>query len=250
MSRACSLFLFLFWGTYATAQDGLELLHKMQSALGGAKNIAAIHDFEEIQSATTFSRDGKPLDKVVKRTRWIGPSVVRLDQVGPGDTYVLYFDGTAGWEILPTKDEKKVIGLAGGELEFARKYLRDLRFKIWLADRDPRYRIESLAADVIRIGDGDDPTHQLDITLESGTGLPVKATTLSLADPGHPVPSETRFEEWQIVQGVRFPGRMAIFRNGVRLVEITTERIELNKGLRQGDLSAAPADLNPVLSSK
>ncbi len=233
-----------------SAQDGLELLRKMQTALGGAKKIAAISDYEEIQSATTFNREGKALGKVVKRTRWIRPNVLRLDQVGPGDTYVLYFDGTAGWEILPAKDEKKVIGLAGGELEFARKYLRDLRFHVWLADRNPRYRIESPAADVIRIADSDDPAHQLDITLESATGLPLKETTLSLADPAHPVPSETRFEEWQTVKGIRFPRRTAIFRSGVRLVEITVERIELSKGLRRDDLSAKPEDLNPVLSAK
>jgi hypothetical protein len=222
----------------------------MQTALGGAKNIAAISDYEELQSATTFNREGKPLGKVVKRTRWIRPNVLRLDQVGPGDTYVLYFDGMAGWEILPGKDEKMVIGLAGGELEFARKYVRDLNFNVWLADRDPLYRIESPAADVIRIADSDDLTHRVDITLAADTGLPVKETTLSLADPAHPVPSETRFEEWQTVRGIRFPRRTAIFRNGVQLVEITVERINLNTGLRRDDLSAKPEDLNPVLSSK
>ncbi len=254
MLRASSLVSILILGACvlhipASAQDGLELLRKMQTALGGAQNIAAISDYEEIQSATMFSRDGKLLGKVVKRTRWIRPDVLRLDQVGPGNTYVLYFDGVAGWEVLPSKDEKKVIGLAGGELEFARKYIRDLSFNVWLADRNPSYRIESPAANVIRIADSDDPTHQLDITLETSTGLPVKETTLSLADPAHPVPSETRFEEWQTVRGIRFPRRIAIFRNGVRLAKITVERIDLNKGLRQDDLAAKPEGLNPVLTA-
>jgi len=253
--RARSLAAFLFLGAYiidssASAQEALELLHKMQTALGGAKDIAAISDYEEIQSATTFNRDGKALGKVIKRTRWIRPNLLRLDQVGPGDAYVLYFDGTAGWEILPTQNEKRVITLTGGELEFARKYLRDLSFNVWLADRNPRYRIESPTANVIPIADSDDPAHQIDITLESGTGVPVKETTFSLADPAHPVPSETRFEEWQTVKGIRFPHRAAVFKNGVRLAEITVERIESNKGLRRDDLSAKPLDLNPVLSSK
>ena len=255
MLRVSSFVPILYLGAFvldfrASAQDGLDLLHKMQTAVGGAKNIAAIGDFEEIQSATAFSRDGKPLGKVVKRTRWIGPNVLRLDQVGPGDTYVLYFDGATGWEVLPAKNEKKVISLAGGELEFARKYLRDLSFNVWLADRDPRYRIESPAANVIRIADSDDPSHQLDITLDPSTELPLKETTLSLADPAHPVPTETRFEEWQTVTGIRFPRRTAVFRNGVRLVEIMVERIELNKGLSRNDLSTTPMDLDPVLSSK
>ena len=124
--RARALFPVLFLGTcvldfQASAQDGLNLLHKMQTALGGAKNIAAIGDFEEIQSAATFSRDGKPLGKVVKRIRWIGPNVLRLDQVGPGDTYVLYFDGATGWEVLSAKNEKKVISLAQQEVRGQRR---------------------------------------------------------------------------------------------------------------------------------
>lgn len=257
MLRASFRVYILFLGTCvldfpASAQNGLDLLHKMQIALGGAKDIAAISDYEEIQSAITFGRDGKRLGKVVKRTRWIRPNLLRLDQVGPGDTYVLYFDGTAGWEILPTRapnEQKKIISLAGGELEFARKYLRDLSFNVWLADRDPRYRIESPAAGVIRIADSEDPAHQLDITLESGSGLPVKESTLSLADPARPAPSETRFEEWQTVKGIRFPRRTAVFRNGIRLVDITVEGIELNKGLQRDGLSTKPTDLNPVLSS-
>ncbi len=112
-----------------------------------------------------------------------------------------------------------MIQLAGGELEFARKYIRDVSFNVWLADRNPSYRIESPTTDVIRIADSNDLTHQIDITLAS-------------------------------VRGIRFPRRTAIFRNGVQLVEITVERIDLNKGLQRDDLSTTPTDLDPVLSSK
>lgn len=82
----------------AWGQDGIALLHKMQAALGGARKIAAIRDRDEIQTATTWSPSGKLIGKVVKRTRWIRPNFLRLDQSGPGDSYVLYFDGTSGWE--------------------------------------------------------------------------------------------------------------------------------------------------------
>lgn len=56
---------------------------------------------------------------------------MRLDQVGPGDTYALWFDGQAGWEILPGKH---LMDLAGGELEFARGYLTGFRLRVWLAE--------------------------------------------------------------------------------------------------------------------
>src|SRR5262249_15991626 len=59
--------------------DGLQLLHKMQTALGGAAKIAAIHDYEETVLARTWNPDGTPLGEVRKRTRWMrSPNLVRL----------------------------------------------------------------------------------------------------------------------------------------------------------------------------
>src|SRR2546430_9904152 len=72
---------------------------------------------------------------------------LRLDQVGPGDTYVLFFDGTSGWEILP---DKTVADLTGGELQFAQDYLRGLNSE-WLADRDAQNVFASPAPNVITI---------------------------------------------------------------------------------------------------
>jgi hypothetical protein len=102
----------------AAAQDGLQLLHKMQTALGGSERIAAIHDYEESVRAQTWNNEGKLNGEVRKRTRWITPHYLRLDQTGPDDTYVLYFDGESGWEILP---DKSVLALVGDELKFAQK---------------------------------------------------------------------------------------------------------------------------------
>jgi hypothetical protein len=115
----------------------LQLFHKMQTALGGAEKIAAVRDSEENVRAVGWSRDGRPLGDVRKRTRWVRPSYLRLDQVGPGDAYVLYFDGTSGWEIRP---EKPAANLARSELKFAQNCLSGLDLNVWLADRDPEPR--------------------------------------------------------------------------------------------------------------
>ncbi|MGA2740366.1 MAG: hypothetical protein ABSG65_23390 [Bryobacteraceae bacterium] len=77
-------------------QDGPALLHKMQQVLGGAGRIDKIRDFDQIVRARTWDRKGNPIGEVRKRTRWIKPNLLRLDQVGPGDTYALYFDGVSG----------------------------------------------------------------------------------------------------------------------------------------------------------
>jgi len=218
----------------------------MQRALGGADRIAAIHDFEQLVSAQTWDRHGHPRGPVRKRTRWIKANLLRLDQVGRGDTYVLYFDGVSGWEILPGKH---LTDLAGGELEFARKYLGNFRLNLLLADRNSDFEIGSPAENVLRISNGKTGDQQ-DLTLDPATWLPVREAAVSYADPGHPVPSETRIEEWMTVAGVRFPRRWSIWHGGVRQAEITAERTRCNGGLVAGDLAAKPGDLDPVLGER
>src|SRR2546423_11739753 len=80
-----------------SGQDALQLFHKMQTALGGAEKIASVRNFEESVRADAWYSNGRPLGEVRKRTRWIRPNYLCLDQVGPTDTYVLYFDETSGW---------------------------------------------------------------------------------------------------------------------------------------------------------
>src|SRR5262249_5103415 len=99
------------------SQDALALFHKRQEARGGAEKIAAVRDCEETVRAESFDASGRSVGDVRKRTRWIRPSFLRVDQVGPGSTYILYFDGKTGWEILPGTN--KPVGLEGGEVKFA-----------------------------------------------------------------------------------------------------------------------------------
>ncbi len=218
--------------------DGLELFHKMQDALGGAAKIAAVHDFEQTVLAESWDGNtGRSIGAVRKRTRWVRPNQLRVDQEGPGSTYVLYFDGQSGWEILP--GTQKVIELSGGELAFAQKYVRDFRLNTWLAARDPRYQITTPARDVVRISDGD-LTHQLDITLDPQSGLPVRTTSISLSDPAHPIPSEEVIAEWETVAGIRFVKRWTVLRSGVRVAEAAVERTTVNGGLKLADLVKPP----------
>jgi hypothetical protein len=231
----------------AFCQNGQALLHKMQGALGGADKIEKIRDFEQLVTAKTWDRQGKPIGEVRKRTRWIKPNYLRLDQVGPGDTYALYFDGASGWEILPGKH---LADLAGGELEFARNYLAGFALNIWLADRNPDYEVTAPAANVVRVSARKIGNDGLDITLDAVSWLPVKQTSNSLADPAHPESSENQIKEWMTVAGIQFPRRVWILHGGTRLADITTGEIKLNGGLLAADLAVKPADLNPVLSGR
>src|SRR5580693_8290257 len=199
---ALSAALLLGFQSPVIAQEGIQLLRKMQAALGGSERIAAIHDYEENVRAQTWNNEGKLNGEVRKRTRWIGPNYLRLDQVGADDTYVLYFDGKTGWEILP---DKRVLALVGDELKFAQKYLFGIRVKLWLADRDTRYSIRSSARNVIRISDKKDATNTLDITLDPVSSLPIKQWDGT---------TETRLEAWAGVQDVRFPRLISLVQKG------------------------------------
>jgi hypothetical protein len=238
----------LFFHSPLFSQDALPLFRKMQNALGGADRIAAIRDFEqEVRAESWNGNTGQSLGEVRKRTRWIRPSYLRVDQVGPGSTYVLYCDGTTGWEILP--GTRKVVELAGGELEFARRYVEGFRLNTWTADRNPRYRLTSPLPNVVRISDGD-ITHQLDITIDALSSLPVKISSVTLSDPSHPIPSEEVTTAWEVVQGIRFPRRWTVLRSGVRVAEARDARTAVNAGLKLDDLTAKPPDSKPVLSSR
>jgi len=238
--------------TPAPASAGLQLLHKMQAALGGADKIAAIRDYEETVLARTWNPDGSPLGAVRKRTRWLrSPNAIRLDQIGPRDTYVLFYDGGAGsgWEILPdmtnpdpVKTTGKAIALEGGELKFATAYLSGFQLKEWLADRTPGYAVSSPGTNVLRIEHDGSAT---DYTLDPATWLPVKSSGISLANPDRPVQSETHFESWTTLAGMRFPAKRAKYHGGLKLGEITDVTVRLNAGFTLEQLAAKRADFMP-----
>lgn len=229
-------------------EDGLPLFRKMQAALGGAERIAAVRDFEQLTVAESFNGNtGQSVGEVRKRTRWIRPNYLRVDQVGQGSTYVLYFDGTSGWEILPGTHQ--VVELTGGELEFARGMVRGFRLNTWVADRDSRYSITSPAPNVVRLSDGD-ITHQLDITADPASMLPQRITFTTLSDPAHPVTGQDVTTEWATVKGIRVPRRWTVLRSGLRVAEAKDATTAIDTGLQVEDLAAKPADLKPVMSGR
>jgi hypothetical protein len=217
----------------------------MQRALGGPEKISSIRDYEQTVRADAWDYSGNPMGAVHKRVRFVRPTYLRIDQAGQRDTYVLYFDGTSGWEILP---DGTVADLIGGELTFARNYLYGLDLNLWLADRNSRYLIGSPERNVITITAKDNSFSGSELTLDPVTFLPIKATGTSHADPEHPVQDETRFSQWHTVEGVEFPGVFTKLHDGKKVAEITVEQTRLNGGLKPGDLAIKPPDLKPVMS--
>jgi hypothetical protein len=72
----------------------------MPTASGGAEKIASVRDFDEPVHADRWFNGGRPHSGVVRRrVRYIRPHYLRPDQEGPGDTYVLCFDGSSGMRL-------------------------------------------------------------------------------------------------------------------------------------------------------
>jgi hypothetical protein len=237
--------VFLLLSLPSSTQDASQLFRKMQNALGGAYKIASVRDFEESVRAQAWHNDGRSMGEVRKRTRWIRPNILRIDQVGAEDTYVLYFDGTSGWEILP---DKPLANLDAGDLKFAHNYVIGIVLNLWLADRDPNRVITSSGPNVIVVSTKGDSSQKTEITLDPATSLPMKETDISLSDPNHPVTRETKLEQWRAVDGVKFPHLISKFQGGRKLAEIAVEQIKLNRGLKAADLSVKPRDQKPVMS--
>jgi hypothetical protein len=231
----------------SSAQDALQLYHKMQTALGGAEAIASIRDFDQLVRADTWHNDGRPGAVVRKRVRFIRPGCLRIDQVGSGDTYVLYFDGAAGWEILPGGT---FAALAGGEFEICARLSGRPESDLLVGRPRPGQgdHIPCAALNVIAISSKVDSGQRTEITLDPVTLLPVKQTGITNASSDRPVHQEMRFDHWQVFGGVKFPGLFLNFHDGRKLAEGTVERTIVNSGLKPADLALKPPDLKPVMS--
>jgi hypothetical protein len=241
-----------------SSPEGLALLHKMQAALGGADKLAAANDFEETVKAQIWNNAGTPMGEVWKRIRWMrNPNILRVDQYGPRDTYVLFLNGRtdSGWEMLPQmrggdlyKTAGEAIPLAGGELRFAKNYLTGFDLTMWLSDRNPGYVVTSPAANVLRIAH--DGTAS-DTTLDPATWLPLKSNSVSLSDPNRPVPAEMRLDEWGVFDGIHLPTKRANYHSGAKLAEeVSQGPIRINGGLRPEELAAKPGDFAPVIPGR
>jgi hypothetical protein len=230
----------------------------MHASLGGAEKLVAVNDFEETVKAQIWNSSGAWAGEVWQRTRWMrSPNLLRLDQYGPRDTYVLFFDGGAhsGWEMLPDtrgpnlfKTAGEAIALTGGELSFATDYLNGFDLTMWLADRQPGHVVVSPAPSVVRIiREGS----AMDLALDSATGLPWKTNSVSFSDPSRLLAAEMRLEEWDVFDGVRFPVKRANYHSGTRLAEeISQGPIHINSGLKPLDLAAKPPNFAPEIPTR
>ena len=82
-------------------------------------------------------------------------------------------------------------------------------------------------------------------------GLPLKSSSVSLADPNQPVPAEIRFEKWNVFDGIHFPTKRTNYHSGAKLAEAVTQGpIRINHGLRLEELATKLADFAPIIPKR
>jgi hypothetical protein len=216
------------------ARDGVQLLRRMQEALGGADKLAAIRDYDWKIVAKIYGPGGQEGGEGVRRIRMVFPNHFRCDQTIPMGEVIWYFDGTKGWEITP---DNGYATLAGGELEFVMREAGGFYLKLWLADRNPDFTISSGGPNVIRITYKGSPT---DITVDPQSGLPIRTASTILSNPDAPVPAYTEIKEWRTVEGVKLPQRILNYHSGSVAADIRTTEIKINSGLDAKDLATPP----------
>ena len=241
--RITGVLLLIFFPTICVGQNGKQLFHKMQTALGGSDKIATIGAFDQCVRADAWGDDGKFYGVVYKRTRWIKPNLLRLDQAGLGNSYVLYFDGKSGWEILP---DKGFVQLSGDELSYARGYLNGVNLNAWLADRDPHNNFTAISPNMISISSDDDDSGKTEMTLDPSTFLPIKETVITTTKGNRRGTKTREFEKWETFQGVKFPRRIINFHGDQKVADIKLQYIKAAD--QTADLSIKPDNLKPQMS--
>lgn len=220
----------------ANAEDAIGLLHRMQSALGGAR-LTRIHDLEWSVKAKVWDR-GREAGQVTRRIRMILPDRFRKDQDMPNGHTNFYFDGSSGWGSF---GNSPIAPLDGSELEMVRNEVTGFWLNLWRADIIGGYDVEVCAPNTLRFRRKDGNQKSSDIEIDPKTLLPRRTGDLCHTGRKTPSGNHTEIAEWRVVDGVKLPQRIVNFLGGEMIADIYTTEAKLDTGLRVSDLAQRPS---------
>ena len=216
----------------ASIAKGKQLLHRMQTAMGGADKLASIKDTDWSADVSLQAGPGGSM-KAKQRNLLLLPNLLRQEQELPFGKMTVYSDGKTGWMAAPQgvrPMNAAIVRQVQGEL------FRNL-FTLALSGRDPSRTVSAVGDDAVEISDkaGD----RARLVLDPNTGLPAKEVYQG-EGMGHPAEIEENFSDWRDVSGIKVPFRISITQGGRKSTEITVTDYKLNTGLKPEDLSKKP----------
>jgi zinc protease len=216
----------------ASMARGKELLARVQQAVGGAEQLAAVQDVTE---TVALSMAEMPAGVKVKQTNiWVAPDHFRQESQLPFGKVVVYSDGKSGWMSTP----QGVRPLPGAQLRQVREELLRNYFSLLLSDRVPDRTVSSPEEGVVEISDtaGD----SVKIVIDEKTGLPAKEIYRTAEPMGGPVAVEEVLEDFGPAGGVKAPRKITVNQNGKKFAELTIEEYKVNTGIKPEVLSKQP----------
>jgi zinc protease len=215
----------------ASAERGKKLLARIQQAVGGAEQLAAVQDVTE---TVALSMAQMPAGVKVKQTNiWVAPDHFRQESQLPFGKVIVYSDGKSGWMSTP----QGVRPLPGAQLKQVREELFRTYFSLLLSDRVPDRTVSSPEEGIVEISDtaGD----SVKIVIDEKTGLPAKEIYRTAEPMGGPVAMEEVLEDFGPAGGVKAPRKITVNQNGKKFAELAKE-YTINTGIKPEALSKQP----------
>ncbi len=216
----------------ARIEHGKQLLARVQQAVGGADQLAAVQDVTE---TVNLSMSEMPAGMKIKQLNiWAAPGHFRQESQLPFGKVIVYSDGKSGWMSTP----QGLRPMPGAQLKQVREELFRNYFRLLLSDRMPDRIVSSPEDGAIEISNaaGD----SVKIIIDEKTGLPAKEIYRSAEPMGGPVAMEEIFEDFTQAGGIKAPRKITVNQNGKKFAELTIEEYRINTGIKSEELSKQP----------
>jgi zinc protease len=215
----------------ASLAKGLEIMTRVQRAVGGLAKLAAVKDFTVSQDDRFDPKAGR-LDGS-ETDRWIAPSHLRQDsQQASGPVYT-YCDGRLGWVSSPRGSGP----LTGAILQEMRNEVFHVYFSLLEAGGEGRASAVAVDDRTVEISDGDQIVR---LVIDPATGLPQQLLYDSPQPNGPAQPIEEEYSDFREVNGIQVPFHVTYHQGGKYLAESKVSQYRINIGLHLEDLERRP----------
>jgi zinc protease len=205
----------------ASQARGLQLLQKVQKAMGGADKLAAVRDVSYVAEVTIFT-PGAAM-KIKQKNSYLFPASLRQELEAPFGKQVVFSNGTGGWIMSPQGMQATpppVLKQVQGEI---------FRLPLRLAVCDG-CTANAVGENTVELTSKNGETARLDI--DPQTGLPVKVTY-----DGNTV---NEYSAWLEADGLQAPSHWTVTRDGTKFAEANVSSYKINTGITDQELSKKP----------
>jgi len=199
---------------YGRDPQAMQLLAAAQNAMGGKRNLEAIHDWQRTDRVTWAINHGT----TVETTTFVAPSDVRVESQG-GNTTIVFSNGVAGWTWSSTRPIRSslpaptVTGMPFRELP-----------ALLLSDDDPQRTVTLVGPSTLLISDK--RNDRVFLKVDSSTHLPQAISWMNL--DGSEL--QETYSNWRYSSGVLWWRHMVRSRNHQEFLRADVINFHVDQG--------------------